>query len=415
MMKLLKPSLIALSLLTSCSVLADKIAITNTTIYTAGENGVLTNASVIFEDGQITQVNPSVINADVVIDGTDKILTPGLISTMNQFGLLEVNAVSTTRDASASEKKVSINFDPSYAYNSETSLIPFARKGGITRSLVAPSSRGGVFAGQAFTIFMNSEFDSVIETNTAVIANFGGARKDSRASSLIELIDKLKAQQKKLNDEISAKSDDKGKEPSDEEVALTALLDGEKPLVASASRASDLLQLIKIKQEFGVNLVISGGEDAVRVKEQLAEAGVPVMIHVVANLPGSFDSLHASLTTAGELEKAGVKVILYSPDSHMSKNLRLDAGNAISYGMSPVGALKAMTSNVAEVFNMNAGEIAVGRSADLVLWSADPFEVSTKVDSLWINGEQVSTESRQDKLRERYISKENKPRGYIKP
>jgi imidazolonepropionase-like amidohydrolase len=83
--------------------------------------------------------------------------------------------------------------------------------------------------------------------------------------------------------------------------------------------------------------------------------------------------------------------------------------------MSEQGALKAMTSNVADVFNMDAGEIAVGKSADLVLWSADPFEISSKVESLWINGEQVTTESRQDKLRDRYISKENKPRGYIKP
>lgn len=410
-MKLLKPSLIALSLLTSCSVLAEKIAITNTTIYTATDNGVLTNASVVFENGKIISVNPLSIKADKVIDGTGKIVTPGFISTMNQFGLVEVNAVSGTRDSSA--KKASINFDPSYAYNSETTLIPFARKGGITRSLVSPSSRDSVFAGQAFTILMNSSFDSVIDTKSAVVASFGGEGKDSRASSLIELIDKLKGQQEKLTSpDESAK---KAKAPTDEEETLTALLNGEKPLVASASRSSDLLQLIKIKQEYGVNIVIAGGEDAARVKSQLAEAEIPVMIKVVANLPGSFDSLHASLTTAGELEKAGVKVILFSPDSHMSKNLRLDAGNAISYGMTPQGALEAMTSNVAETFNMDSGEIAVGRAADLVLWSADPFEISSKVESLWINGEKVSTESRQDKLRDRYISKDSKPRGYIKP
>lgn len=410
-MKLLKPSLIALSLLTSCSVLAEKIAITNTTIYTATDNGVLTNASVVFENGKIISVNPLSIKADKVIDGTGKIVTPGFISTMNQFGLVEVNAVSGTRDASA--KKASINFDPSYAYNSETTLIPFARKGGITRSLVAPSSRDSVFSGQAFTILMNSSFDSVINTKSAVVASFGGERKDSRASSLIELIDKLKGQQEKLsNPDESAK---KAKSPTDEEETLTALLNGEKPLVASASRSSDLLQLIKIKQEYGVNIVIAGGEDAARVKSQLAEAEIPVMIKVVANLPGSFDSLHASLTTAGELEKAGVKVILFSPDSHMSKNLRLDAGNAISYGMTPQGALEAMTSNIAETFDMDSGEIAVGRAADLVLWSADPFEISSNVESLWINGEKVSTESRQDKLRDRYISKDRKPRGYIKP
>ena len=410
-MKLLKPSLIALSLLTSCSALAEKIAITNTTIYTATDNGVLTDASVVFENGKIISINPLSIKADRVIDGTGKIVTPGFISTMNQFGLVEVNAVSTTRDSSA--KKASINFDPSYAYNPETTLIPFARKGGITRSLVSPSSRGSVFAGQAFTILMNSSFDSVIDTKSAVIASFGGDRKDSRASSLIELIDKLKGQQEKLTN--SDESSKKAKAPSDEEETLTALLNGEKPLVASASRSSDLLQLIKIKQEYGINIVIAGGEDAARVKSQLAEAEIPVMIKVVANLPGSFDSLHASLATAGELEKAGVKVILFSPDSHLSKNLRLDAGNAISYGMSPQGALEAMTSNVAETFDMDSGEIAVGRAADLVLWSADPFEISSKVESLWINGEKVSTESRQDKLRDRYISKDNKPRGYIKP
>lgn len=410
-MKLLKPSLIALSLLTSCSALAEKIAITNTTIYTATDNGVLTDASVVFENGKIISINPLSIKADRVIDGTGKIVTPGFISTMNQFGLVEVNAVSTTRDSSA--KKASINFDPSYAYNPETTLIPFARKGGITRSLVSPSSRGSVFAGQAFTILMNSSFDSVIDTKSAVIASFGGDRKDSRASSLIELIDKLKGQQEKLTN--SDESSKKAKAPSDEEETLTALLNGEKPLVASASRSSDLLQLIKIKQEYGINIVIAGGEDAARVKSQLAEAEIPVMIKVVANLPGSFDSLHASLATAGELEKAGVKVILFSPDSHLSKNLRLDAGNAISYGMSPQGALEAMTSNVAETFDMDSGEIAVGRAADLVLWSADPFEISSKVESLWINGEKVSTESRQDKLRDRYISKDSKPRGYIKP
>lgn len=417
-MNLLKPSLVALSLIASCSALAEKIAITNTTIYTATENGVLTNASVVFENGKIIQVNPKTVKADTIIDGAGKVVTPGLISSMNQFGLLEVNAVSSTRDASA--KKANISFDPSYAFNPETTLIPFARKGGITRSVVAPSSWDSVFAGQAFTISMDSSFDSVLETKSAVVAHFGGKSKGSRASGFMELVKKLTDQQNKLAKQQDSDKDDKSKadkdkQPSSEEKAITALLQGEKPLVASASRASDILQLIKVKEQFGVNIIIAGGEDASRVKAELAKADVPVMIKVVANLPGNFDSLHASLTTAGELEAAGVNVILYSPDSHMAKNLRLDAGNAISYGMSPQGALAAMTSNVAHAFDMNAGEIAVGRSADIVLWSADPFEISTKVDSLWINGEEVSTQSRQDKLRDRYISSKNMPRGYIKP
>lgn len=415
-MKLLKPSLIALSLVASCSAMAASVAIKNATIYTSGDKGVLTDASVVFEDGKITAVNPANLAADTIIDAKGKIVTPGFISAMNQVGLVEVGAVATSSDASA--KKASILFDPSYAFNYESSLIPFARKGGITRSVVAPSSWSDTFIGQAFTALMNSEMDSVVNIEVAVVAKFGGTSSDSRASSLIALIDKLEGQQKKLDKAAKAeeKEDDKknAKEPSDEEKLLTALIKGEKPLVASASRASDILHLIKIKKDFGVDVVIAQGKDAVKVKSQLAEANIPVLIQSVDNLPGNFDSLGASLTTAGELEKAGVKVLLYIGDSHMVFNMRMDAGNAVSYGMSKEGAIKAMTSNVADAFNLSSGVIAEGYPADIVLWSGDPLEISTKVDSMWINGEAVSTESRQDKLRDRYISKENKPRGYIK-
>ena len=414
-MKLLKPSLIALSLLASCSAMAASVAIKNATIYTSGEQGVLTNASVVFENGKITAVNPANLSADTIIDAQGKVVTPGLISALNQVGLVEVGAVSTSRDASP--KKASMLFDPSYAFNSESSLIPFARKGGITRSVVAPSSWSDTFIGQAFSVLMNSELDSVVNTEVAVIAKFGAASKGSRASSLVELIDKLEGQQKKLEKaKKEANKDDKkkAKEASDEEKLLTALLKGDKPLVASASRASDILHLINIKKEFGLDLIIAQAKDAVKVKSQLADANVPVMLQVVDNLPGNFDSLGADLTTAGELEKAGVKVMLYVGDSHLIYNMRVNAGNAVSYGMSKEGAIKAMTSNVADAFNLSSGVIAEGYPADIVVWSGDPLEISSKVDSLWINGESVKTQSRQDKLRQRYTSKEDKPRGYIK-
>ncbi|WP_352260096.1 amidohydrolase family protein, partial [Psychrobacter sp. TB55-MNA-CIBAN-0194] len=87
---------------------------------------------------------------------------------------------------------------------------------------------------------------------------------------------------------------------------------------------------------------------------------------------------------------------------HNVYQLRYDAGNAVSYGMSQQGALKAMTSNVADVFGINAGSLEVGKAADVVMWSNDPFELSSHVNKMFINGVEVSTESRQDKLRERY-------------
>ena len=94
--------------------------------------------------------------------------------------------------------------------------------------------------------------------------------------------------------------------------------------------------------------------------------------------------------------------------------LRYNAGNAIANGLTREQALAAITSNVADVFGLDAGEIAVGKKADLVLWSNDPFELSTKVDKIWIGGKEYSTESRSDKLRDRYMANSDMPRSYTK-
>tara|TARA_Y100000739_G_scaffold220665_1_gene220374 strand:- start:797 stop:1390 length:594 start_codon:yes stop_codon:yes gene_type:complete len=197
---------------------------------------------------------------------------------------------------------------------------------------------------------------------------------------------------------------------------MAKVLKGDMPLLISVSRSADIVELIKVKQQFGVNIVLNGAQDAVVVKDRIAKAGIPVIISAMDNLPGSFDSLHASLNNAGILEKAGVKVLLTvgGDASHNVYQLRYDAGNAVSYGMSQQGALKAMTSNVADVFGINAGSLEVGKAADVVMWSNDPFELSSHVNKMFINGVEVSTESRQDKLRERYTTESNMPRAYTK-
>jgi len=411
-LNLVKNSLVALAVAGSFSVFAETVAITNTTVYTGTDQGVLTGANVVIDDGKIGAINPATLAVDRTVDGQGRILTSGLIAPLNQLGLVEVGAVASSRDASA--KKGGITFDPSLAYNPESSLIPFARKGGITQSVVAPSGGDDIFAGQAFVVNLSGDYDSVEKSGAAIIADFGGASKDSRASSLQSLSDKLEEQQKKVEKKAKDKKDDKDKEPSKEEKLLNGLLKGEIPLIASASRASDILHLISLKEKYGLKLALSWGSDAVRVKEQLAAANVPVMLNAMFNQPGDFDSMHASLKNAGELEKAGVKVLFTVGDSHLIYNLRYDAGNAISYGMSTQGALQAVTSNVADLFGIDGGTVAAGEPANLVLWSGDPFEISTKVETMWINGEEVTTESRQDKLRDRYTSQEDKRRGYIK-
>ena len=405
-LKLFKSSLIALALASSSASFAQSIAITNATVHTVTEQGVLNNATVVIEDGKVTAINPESVTADTVIDAEGKILTPGFIGSMNQLGLVEVGAVSRSRDAG--DKKADITFDASLAFNPRSTVIPYSRKGGITTNVVVPRGGESMFKGQTFVADLSGEFDSVRVSNNAVIIDLGAKSKGSRALDLQKLQVKFEDATKKLakakKKAKDAKDKKEAKEPSREDKVINALLAGDKALVAYADRATDLLALLKLKETFSLDLVLVGAADSVLIADKIAQAKVPVVMAALDNLPGSFDSLHASLENAAKLTAAGVNVALtVDGDTHNLYQLRFHAGNAVANGLSRDAALAAVTANVADAFNVDSGRIAVGKTADLVLWSADPFELSSHVAKIWIGGKEVSTQSRQDKLRDRYM------------
>ena len=414
---------------TTSVVQAGSIAITNATVYTVAKKGVLSQATVMVDEGKITAVYsndevPESLSADTIIDAKGRILTPGFIATYNLLGLIEVGAVSDTHDSS--DKKADITFDASLAFNPKSTLIAYARKGGITSSLVMPYGGEDVITGQSFVVNLSGDFDSVIMPKNAVIASLGATEKGSRATKLQTLSNELedaqkaltkaeKASSKKGKEDEEDEEEKEAKEPSRSELVLNGLLSGEKPLIAYADRATDILALLKLKQKFNLNLVLAGASDAVLISDEIAKANVVVMMSAIDNLPSSFDSLHNSLTNVAKLTDAGVKVIISnSGESYNINQLRFDAGVAVANGLAETSALAAITANVADSFNLNSGRIAVGKNADLVLWSSDPFEISTKVDAMWINGKAMSLKSRQDALRERYTAETDMPRAYTK-
>ncbi|MCT8988241.1 amidohydrolase family protein [Shewanella phaeophyticola] len=392
---------------------ADSLAIINATVHTATEQGVLNNATVVIENGTITAINPDNPQVDSVIDAKAATLTPGFIAAMNDMGLVEVGAVATSRDAR--DKEADIGFDPSFAFNPLASTIPFARKGGITRNIVTSGGGESIFAGQTFVADLSGDFDSVIANNTGLYVELGATDDGSRAMGMQQLIYQLEDTQKTFTKAKKTNNSDKhdSDDPSREDSIISAVLAGDIPLIVAVDRASDIIHLIKLKQDFELDLIIVNGADAVLVAEPLAQANIPVVIDAMRNLPESFDSLHNSLENAGKLAKAGVKVAIALPgDSHSVYALRYSAGNAVANGMDYNDALAALTANIADIFHLDSGRIAVGKPADLVLWSGDPFEFSTRIEKMWIAGEEQSLQSRQDELRDRYLKKTDMPAAY---
>ncbi len=414
-MKLFKSSLVALALASVANVNAETIAITNATVHTVTEQGVLNNATVVITDGVISAINPASVTADETIDAQGKILTPGLINSLNGLGLVEVGAVARSRDGS--DKKADLTFDASLAFNPKSTVVAYTRKGGITSGVIAPGGGEDMFKGLTFVANLSGEFDSVELTQQSLIVDLGAESKGSRALNLQALTHKLEDAQAALDKEKSKKKkDDKeAKEPKRDEKIINAVVSGEKQLIAYVDRATDILAMLALKERFGLNLVLAGAADAVVVADDISKAGVPVVMSATRNLPESFDSLHNALDNAAKLEKAGVKVVLsVDGDTHNMYQLRFNAGIAVANGLPYEQAMAAVTANPAQVFGLNAGQIAVGKDADIVLWSADPFELSTKVEMMWIDGKAYDTRSRHDELRDRYMTESDMPRAYTK-
>ncbi|MGO2169287.1 MAG: amidohydrolase family protein, partial [Pseudoalteromonas sp.] len=82
-------SLVAAGLFAAGAVQAQSIAIINATLHTSTEQGVLSNASIIMDEGKITAINPEKVTADTIVDAEGKIVTPGFIASVNQLGLVE--------------------------------------------------------------------------------------------------------------------------------------------------------------------------------------------------------------------------------------------------------------------------------------------------------------------------------------
>jgi imidazolonepropionase-like amidohydrolase len=94
------------------------------------------------------------------------------------------------------------------------------------------------------------------------------------------------------------------------------------------------------------------------------------------------------------------------------------AGNAVSYGLPHEAGIAALTSNPASIFGFteNQGMISRNKPANVVLWSGDPLEVTSVAETVIINGKLIPMESRQTKLRDRYLPENPEmPRAYIKP
>ncbi|HSR43463.1 MAG TPA: amidohydrolase family protein, partial [Longimicrobiales bacterium] len=386
---------------------AQTVAVTGGTVHTV-EGPTLEGATVLVRDGVVQAVGADVrIPADAErIDAAGGVVTPGLIDASTRLGLVEVGAVGETRDYAMGGDPVTAAFDVRDGINPRSTLVEVNRLGGVTTVVTRPA--GGLVSGQAAVIDLvgSSVGEMMVRPRAAMAAAYGGDDDGSRGEvslRLRELFDDARFWAENRDAWQRGSSRPLSHSRLDLE-ALQPVLAGQMPLVVEVNRASDIEAVLRLADEYGLDLVVEGGAEAWIVADALAEADVPVILKPLTNLPAGFDRLGARFDNAALLREAGVRVVISTFDAHNVRNLPREAGNAVRFGMSWDDALRAVTLEPARVLGIDDryGSLAAGKVANLVVWSGDPFELSTRPDVVMIRGRVVPEDSRQRRLLERY-------------
>ncbi len=382
---------------------ADDLAIRGETIYTMAGKPI-TDGVVLNRNGRIARIGPQsrVRIPDGVRVLEAKVVTPGLIDVHSTVGLSGIygGREGQVRDQDQLEKSAPLQPDlrPIDAYNAHEPLIEWVRSYGVT-TMHTGHGPGAVISGRTLivkTTGKNAE-EAVLEPDTAIAITLGNSvarnfeSPGNRAKSVAMLRTALLEAQA-----YAAKRKDKDEAPDRDlkKEALVRVLDGELKAMITAHTVTDIGAALRLQAEFGFDLWLAGASEAYLLADELRAANVPVLLHPPMMRAGG-ERKNASIESAHLLAEAGVTFALQTGyESYVPKTrvLLFEAAIAAAHGLGLEGALRAITIAPAEILGIDdrVGSLQRGLHGDVALFDGDPFEYTTHICAVVIEGEIVS-------------------------
>lgn len=403
---------------------AQDIAITNAKLVIGDGSAPIDGGTVVVRGGKVVAAGVGVaVPAGIErVDAGGRWVTPGIVAAFSRLGLVEVDAVGGTNDRNAPRTRFSAGLDIAPALNPMGSPVAVNRASGVTRAIVAPGGSSNLFAGQGAVVDLADDMDMVTKPRALQFVAFGedGSAKagGSRAATFLLFREQLLAARSYARNPatLAEWGNDAMIQRADAD-ALVQVINGVTPLFVRVDRASDILNVVKLKGEFpALKLVLVGVTEGWLVARELAAAKVPVLVSPLTDLPSSFEQLGATQSNAGRLKAAGVDVsvgVFDDDDAHKMGYATQYAGNLVGLarvpgasGMTWDQAFASISSAPARAVGMEAsiGSLRPGRVGDVVVWDNDPLELGSRPTAIWIDGKAQSLTTRQDRLRDRYAT-----------
>lgn len=389
-------------------------------------HGVIPRGELLIVDGRIAAIGPRVdAPADAVrIDLAGKRVYPGYIAADSVLGLTEIESVRATNDM-AETGAINPNARALAAINPDSELLPVARANGVLSAHVVPQpGEAGVLSGQSALVSLDgwSWEDMAVRAPVGVhlywpaldVPDWAPVEYAARARESVER--KQKALAAAFADvRIYRVSRDAGtlRAPDLRWEALAPVLQGTQPLFIHADRIVQLREALAfVERERIARPVLVGGSDAWRIADVLAARRIPVILGSAHRLPQRrWEGYDVAYSSAARLARAGVTFAIANAATPMAaaneRNLPYQAASYAAYGLGREAALRAITLTAAEILGVadRLGSLDVGKDATLFVADGDALDIRTRVERAWVGGHEVSLETRQTRLHDRYRSK----------
>jgi len=382
--------------------------IRNVTILTAA-GPTIANGAVLLRDGKIAGVGSNLVAPPdaVIVDGTGKFVTPGLIDSHSHLGVYPAPGTSGNNDGNEATNPVTAHVWSEHSVWPQDPQFPRNLAGGITTLQVLPGSanliggrsavlkvvpartvQGMKFPGAKYGLKM-----ACGENPKRVYASRGPSTRMGNVAGYRAAWIGAEAYRRRWD---KWNADRQGDPPARDlnNETLAEVLRGNIFVHNHCYRADEMAQMIDIAREFGYSIrSFHHGVESYKLADVLARDSISSSIWADW---GSFkmEALDAVKANAAIIERAGARVIIHSDDPSGSQRLNQEAAKAMAAArdiggtVSPDQAIKWITINPAWSLGLHdrIGSIETGKNADVVLWSGNPFSVYSRAEKVWIDG-----------------------------
>src|SRR5205809_2350665 len=382
--------------------------IRNATIMTA-TGTTIHNGSVLLRDGKIAAVGTSVdAPADaLIIDGTGKYLTPGIIDVHSHIGDYPAPGVDANSDGNEATNPVTANVWAEHSVWPQDPQIPRALAGGLTTMQILPGS-ANLIGGRSVVVklvpsrtvqgmkFPEAKYGLKMacgENPKRVYQTRGPSTRIGNVAGYPAAWIQAESYRRKWD---TWNATHKGDAPTRDLglETLAEVLRGNILVHNHCYRADEMAQMLDIAKEFGYSIrAFHHAVESYKIADLLARDSISVSVWADW---GSFkmEALDAIKANAAINHHAGGRVVLHSDDPSGSQRLNQEAAKAMYAGrdigiaIAPDEAIKWITINPAWALGLQdrVGSLEVGKNADVVLWSGSPFSVYSRAEKVWIDG-----------------------------